>query len=152
MSLTPGSGPEGIAPLQTGRWAYCWHCGGRLAFEALYCPHCGVAPPDSGRADASRSPKSFGVAVALCGVFGTMGVHHFYLGNWLHGLFDLGLFVASVALWITAVTTEEPTLLLLAIGCFLVDIVHTFFIFYRLITGQQHDSSGRLVRFPGQFD
>ena len=30
------------------------------------------------------SPKSYGVAVALSMIFGVAGIHHFYLGNWLH--------------------------------------------------------------------
>ena len=42
------------------------------------------------------SPKSYGTAVALCGVFGTVGLHHFYLGNIIHGLLDLGLFVLFI--------------------------------------------------------
>lgn len=136
--------PEG------GPWAYCWNCGGQLAFNAVYCPHCGTPPPSAGRDDSEISPKSFGVAVALCGVFGTMGIHHFYIGNWLHGLFDLGLFVASISLWIASAANDDPSLMMFAIPCFIVDFVHTLFIFYRLITGQQHDGSGRLITYPGQ--
>ena len=42
------------------------------------------------------SSKSYAVSVCLVGVFGTVGVHHFYLGRWLHGAFDLSLVIMTV--------------------------------------------------------
>ena len=41
------------------------------------------------------SPKSYVWAVCLVGIFGTLGVHHFYLGRWVHGMFDLGLVIIA---------------------------------------------------------
>jgi len=87
-----------------------------------------------------KSPKSYGVAVSLCGIFGIVGVHHFYLGNWLHGLFDFGLFVLFLVLY-------ANNLILPAIFVLIVDALHTVIIFYKLIVGEQHDSKGRLVTF-----
>ena len=60
------------------------------------CPACGAPNLAAGQAAAGAgaahepvSDRSYGVAVALCGIFGIVGIHHFYLGNHLHGLFDL---------------------------------------------------------------
>ena len=91
-------------------------------------------------AAAEKSPKSYGVAVSLCGIFGLLGVHHFYIGNWLHGLFDFGLFVLAV--WLYA-----ADLFVLAAFVFLVDVVHSVVIFYKLIVGEQRDRRGRLITF-----
>ena len=35
-----------------------------------------------------KSDKSYGAAVSLCMIFEMKGIHHFYLGNVLHGIFD----------------------------------------------------------------
>jgi TM2 domain-containing membrane protein YozV len=43
-----------------------------------------------------KLPKSYGIAVSLCGVFGVLGIHHFYLEDYLHGFADLGLFVLAM--------------------------------------------------------
>lgn len=87
-----------------------------------------------------KSPKSYGVAVSLCGIFGVVGVHHFYIGNWLHGLFDLSLFVLFVVLY-------GADLILPAVFVLIVDALHTIFVFYRLIVGEQLDGKGRLITF-----
>lgn len=94
-----------------------------------------------------ESPKSYGAAVATCMIFGTMGIHHFYLGNWLHGLFDLGLFVIAVTLLITG---DSPGAILMAIVCILVDVAHTLVVTYRLLVGKCRDGAGLLVVYPGQ--
>ena len=86
----------------------------------------------------SISNKSYGVAVTLCGIFGTLGVHHFYIGNWLHGVIDLALFTAFIILIING----SLALSLLFLG---IDVVHTLFVFYKLIIGNQHDGHGRLI-------
>jgi TM2 domain-containing membrane protein YozV len=87
----------------------------------------------------NTSPKNYGAAVSLCGVFGVLGVHHFYIGNILHGVFDLSLFVGAMFLLSTS-ETEVLGVVLLAI-----DFLHTFVVFYKLITEQQKDGSGKLV-------
>jgi len=86
----------------------------------------------------SISNKSYGVAVTLCGIFGTLGVHHFYIGNWLHGLIDLALFIAFIILIMNG--SLGLGLLVLAI-----DVLHTLFVFYKLIIGNQHDGHGLLI-------
>ena len=88
--------------------------------------------------ELSISKKNYGVAVTLCGIFGTLGVHHFYIGNWLHGLFDLALFIAFIIL----IMNGSVGLGLLVL-C--VDILHTLLVFYKLIIGNQHDGHGRLI-------
>jgi hypothetical protein len=88
--------------------------------------------------ELSISNKSYGVAVTLCGIFGTLGVHHFYIGNWLHGLIDLGLFIAFIIL----IMNGSLGLSLLVLG---IDLLHTLFVFYKLIIGNQQDGNGRLI-------
>ncbi len=85
-----------------------------------------------------KSPKSYGVAVCLCGVFGTLGIHHFYLGDFWHGIADLTL----VFLAIIFVANGQTTLALLVI---VADALHTLFIFYLLIIEKWRDGQGRLV-------
>lgn len=104
-----------------------------------------MSVPAGGSAKAPGSPKSYGTAVVLCGIFGTVGVHHFYLGNVLHGLFDLGLFIAAIAFNAAGFTTGNSGLIGIGVTLVLVDIIHTFIIFYRLIVGVQRDGSGLLV-------
>ena len=84
------------------------------------------------------SSKSYGVAVSLCGVFGFVGIHHFYIGNHLHGIFDLSLLILGVYFLISG---PEG----LGISLLIIDIIHTFFVFYKLITEKQKDGSGKLI-------
>ena len=86
----------------------------------------------------NQSTKSYGVAVSLCGVFGIGGIHHFYIGNHLHGIFDLSLLVLGVYFLISG---PEG----LGISLLIIDIIHTFFVFYKLITEKQKDGSGKLI-------
>ncbi|WP_299303759.1 TM2 domain-containing protein [uncultured Litoreibacter sp.] len=85
-----------------------------------------------------KSPKSYGVAVILCGIFGTLGIHHFYLGNIVHGIFDLGLFLLFCVLFFG----NAP---LLGILVLLVDVAHTIYVFSMLIVEKWHDGEGRRV-------
>ncbi len=87
---------------------------------------------------SERSPKSYGVAVALCGLFGTLGIHHFYLEDWLHGLADLGLFVLMLVFFYQGH-------LGLAALTLLIDGLHTIIIFYYLIIEKWRDGQGRPV-------
>jgi len=93
---------------------------------------------DTTNGESLKSKKSYGLAVALCGIFGTLGVHHFYIGNWLHGLIDLALFIAFILL----IMNGSMVLGLLVLG---IDILHTLFIFYKLIIGKQYDGQGRVI-------
>ena len=84
------------------------------------------------------SSKSYGIAVSLCGIFGMIGIHHFYIGNYLHGIFDLSLLIFGLFFLISG----PAGLGLLLLG---IDVIHTFFIFYKLITEKQKDGSGKLI-------
>jgi len=86
-----------------------------------------------------KSEKSYGVAIILCGIFGVLGIHHFYLGNILHGILDLAMFV----LFIVFTVQGQP---LLAFAMLAADGLHTVIVFYQLITEQTIDGNGRQVR------
>ena len=87
---------------------------------------------------SEKSPKSYGIAVMLCGIFGILGVHHFYLGDWLHGLADVALVVLAVGFAMQG----YPDLALLV---FLIDGLHTIIIFYFLIIEKWRDGQGRPI-------
>lgn len=86
------------------------------------------------------------MAVALCGVFGLAGIHHFYLGNILHGIFDLGLLVSAVFL----MNSYDGLLALFGGLLILIDAIHSGVVMYLLFTGRTSDARGRLVVYPGQ--
>ena len=92
------------------------------------------------------SPKSYGVAVTLSMIFGVLGVHHFYLGNWLHGLLDFSMFVVGIA----CIASEDPTLVPIGTLLIIIDAIHTIWVTYRLFVGKCRDGQGRLIAFPGQ--
>lgn len=94
---------------------------------------------DSG---AQKSRKSYAVSVALSGIFGILGIHHFYLGRIGHGLFDLSLSVIGFALLIAGSSWGW-----LFLG---VDFVHTIVVFFMLMVGTYRDGDGLLVTYPGQ--
>jgi hypothetical protein len=87
------------------------------------------------------SSKNYGVSVSLCGIFGMLGIHHFYIGNWLHGFFDLLLLIFGVVLYSSSEQPQE------AIGAILlmIDAVHTVLVFYKLIVENQKDGDGKLI-------
>ncbi|WP_157831812.1 NINE protein [Thalassospira marina] len=118
--------------------------------ETEVCPSCGhpcSLPPTATAADLHDiSPKSFGTAVALCGVFGILGIHHFYLGNILHGIADFLLCVVALACF----ASHEPSFVLIGMFLLLVDISHTVWVMIRLFTGNTRDGHGKLVVYPGQ--
>ena len=90
------------------------------------------------------SQKKYGKAVILSGIFGVIGIHHFYLGRKLMGLLDFSLFVGTI-LFIYIFD-----MLLIGITFFIVDLIHTVIVTYWLLTGQYKDGKGKLVAFPGQ--
>lgn len=139
-------GPAGIRAGTT----YCMACGTAMPSGTAACPACGFSNPQgAGAAVEERSPKSFGVAVALCGVFGVVGIHHFYLGNILHGLVDLGLLVGGITLIVLGETTFNPALAGLGVLVLLIDAVHSLVVMIRLIIGKARDGKGRVVRYGG---
>ena len=84
------------------------------------------------------SPKSYGTSVMLCGTFGTMGIHHFYLEDWTHGIADLILFILAI----TFLVQGYDGWFLLTL---LIDALHTVIIFYYLIIEKWRDGKGRPV-------
>lgn len=124
---------------------FCTECGWQRAGGAGACQNCGHPFLDAIDGH-DLSPKSFGVAVALCGVFGLAGIHHFYLGNFLHGVFDLGLLVTAVYL----LSLDNEPMALLGALLILIDFIHSAIVMYYLFTGKTTDGAGRLVMYPGQ--
>lgn len=90
------------------------------------------------------SQKKYGKAVILSGIFGVIGIHHFYLGRILMGFLDFGLFIATL-LFIYIFDT-----LIIGVTFFTIDLIHTVIVTYWLLTGQYKDGEGKLVTFPGQ--
>jgi TM2 domain-containing membrane protein YozV len=89
------------------------------------------------------SDKSYTIAVILSGVFGVVGVQHFYLGRTFEATIDLGMFIATIYLFFTG-----QLLWALLVGA--VDALHTFIVTIMLLTGSFRDGQGRLVCYPGQ--
>lgn len=89
------------------------------------------------------SEKSYVVAVCLSAIFGVMGVHHFYLGRYIEGCIDFGLFVATLYFFFTGQ-------LGLAVLTGVADAVHTLVITIMLLTGSFKDGKGRIICYPGQ--
>ena len=88
------------------------------------------------------SQKKYGVAVALAGVFGILGVHHLYLKRWGEAALDIGLTVTAIALM-----DSSPGI---ALAVFLLDVLHTVVVTSLLLIGKWRDGDGRIVAYPGQ--
>ena len=90
-----------------------------------------------------KSPKKYVTAVCLSCVFGLLGIHHFYLGRWLHGFADFTMTIGGVIL--IGIGFDLLGILLLGI-----DIIHTFIITILLLVGAYKDGKGNIVTYPGQ--
>lgn len=90
-----------------------------------------------------RSDKKYVTSVILAGVFGVVGIHHFYVERWGMGLLDFSLFVATVIFYVFG----NP---LVGVGLFAIDFVHTVIVTYLLLVGQYRDGKGKLITYPGQ--
>ena len=84
------------------------------------------------------SDKKYGVAVALSGVFGLLGIHHFYLGRFFHGLVDLSLTLTGVYF----LMGEQE---ILGWSILAVDYIHTVVVMIMLLIGAYKDSQGKIV-------
>ncbi len=93
------------------------------------------------------SERSYGVAVCLTGIFGVLGIHHFYLGNIAHGIFDFSLFVIFLVLFY-GWGGEYALWSFLFFG---LDFIHTVFVFFKLLVGAETDGQGKIVAYPNQF-
>lgn len=89
------------------------------------------------------SNRNYVIAVILSGIFGVVGIHHFYLRRWAMGIFDFLLFVTTIYFYIDGNFT-------LALVFLIVDGIHTIFVTYQLMVGQYRDGDGKLITYPGQ--
>lgn len=89
------------------------------------------------------SEKNYVVAVCISGVFGMMGIHHFYLGRYIEGILDFSMFWLAIYFYFTGQ-------LGLAALVFIVDFIHTFVVTIMLLVGAFKDGSGKIVCYPGQ--
>ena len=92
--------------------------------------------------DNSISTKKYGVAVCLSGIFGILGIHHFYLERWAMGIFDLTLSIGGFALIIMNNNWGFAILF--------IDVIHTVYVTYKLLVGEYADGDGNIVAYPGQ--
>jgi TM2 domain-containing membrane protein YozV len=90
-----------------------------------------------------QSLKKYPTAVCLSGIFGLLGIHHFYLGRWLHGIVDLSMTIGAFVL--IGIGLDFVGFLLLG-----VDIIHTFIVTILLLIGAYKDGGGNVVTYPGQ--
>ena len=128
---------------------FCQECGKEISAQAVQCPGCRAPIGVASHGGVAHSPKSYGVAVALSGIFGVVGIHHFYLGNILHGLIDAGLLLTGVAFIGAGETNADSGFIAFGVLLLLIDVLHTLIVTYRLIAGKQKDGHGRLVVAPG---
>jgi hypothetical protein len=101
------------------------------------------APPAASR-EETASPKSYAIAVALSGIFGFVGVQHFYLGRYVEGAIDVALTIGWVSCFLIL---GEPVYGLLFLAA---DLAHSFIVSIMLMIGAYRDGQGRLVCYPGQ--
>jgi len=90
-----------------------------------------------------QSSKKYATAVCLSGVFGLLGIHHFYLGRWFHGIIDFSMTTGAVIL--IGMGMDFVGALLLGI-----DVIHTFIVTILLLVGAYKDGGGNVVTYPGQ--
>ncbi len=93
------------------------------------------------------SEKSYGTAVCFSGVFGLLGIQHFYLGRYMLGFFDLGLSIGAFAFIYVGQTIEST---IFGVILLLIDMAHSIYVFIKLLAGEYEDGEGRLVMYPGQ--
>ena len=90
-----------------------------------------------------KSNKKYTTAVILSGIFGIVGIHHFYVERWGMGILDFGLFLGTVLLYFYGQ-------FLIAGGLFIIDLIHTVIVTYLLLVGQYRDGQKKLITYPGQ--
>jgi hypothetical protein len=93
--------------------------------------------------DDRVSDKNYVTAVILSAIFGVLGIQHFYCERYGLGIFDLALSLTAFTLFMWGYELFGGIL-------FLIDMVHTVYITYLLLTGQFKDGEGRLITYPGQ--
>ncbi|MCC4833692.1 TM2 domain-containing protein [Shewanella sp. 1_MG-2023] len=96
--------------------------------------------------ESVKSDKKYATAVILSGIFGVLGIHHFYCGRVLHGFFDLTLAIVGIIL----IQFGDVTLTLIGAGLILIDVIHTVVVTFMLLVGSYRDGKGKLITYPGQ--
>ena len=81
--------------LVTNNTKFCPECGGNMSENAQACPACGAPQPGTGPA---VSPKGFVPAIVLCILLGGLGIHRFYLGKPVSGIFMI-LTLGGLGIW-----------------------------------------------------
>ena len=122
----------------------CPNCGSSNEIGTRFCRSCGneFGTQESTEDFSDSSQKSYVTAVCLAAIFGTVGIHHFFVRRWLHGLFDLSLLITAGIFFFSSAW-------ILAGLFFFVDVVHNTYFVYKLIIGEYRDGSGKLIRIPG---
>lgn len=93
--------------------------------------------------EQQASQKNYGTAVCLAGIFGILGIHHFYLGRIVHGLFDLSLSLVGF----TLIVLDYEWM---GWGLLAIDFIHTIAVTIMLLVGSYKDGLGKIVTYPGQ--
>lgn len=91
----------------------------------------------------AKSNRRYATAVCLSGIFGPLGVHHFYLGRWFHGIADLSMTTSGFVLIIKGFN-------FLGVCILAIDFIHTFIVTILLLVGAYKDGRGHVVTYPGQ--
>lgn len=89
------------------------------------------------------SRKSYTIAVCLSGIFGVLGIQHFYLERWVEAILDFSAFWVAVYLFFTGH-------ILWGVLVALADALHTLIVTILLLTGSFNDGHGKRVCYPGQ--
>lgn len=92
---TAGAVPE--QPPASARARFCTNCGLQLHFDAPICPRCNAGQPGvlAGASPVATTQyvhreRKDKIAAGLLALFlGGLGIHRFYLGNWIWGLMYL---------------------------------------------------------------
>lgn len=90
-----------------------------------------------------KSKKNYVVAVVFAAVFGTIGIHYFYIGRTVIGFIDLSLSITALICFIQG-------RIFWAIFLFFIDFLHSMYATYKLLTGQEYDGEGKVITYPGQ--
>ena len=90
-----------------------------------------------------KSSKSYTIAVCLSGIFGILGIQHFYLGRYFLGLTDVALSAMAFYLFVTGH-------IITALLFFALDLIHTLITTILLLTGSFKDGQGHFVCYPNQ--
>ena len=89
------------------------------------------------------SDKSYVIAVCLSGIFGTLGIQHFYLERWIEAILDFSAFFVAVYLFFTGHVLWSFLVIL-------ADALHTLIVTILLLIGKFNDGHGRRVCYSGQ--